>query len=83
MTDQTRKLTPDQAAKHIGLSAAQLAKLRMTGEGPVFLKLGRKIMYQLGDIETWLASKRLTQSPPKGWKGGRKPAGSDRHAAVA
>ena len=50
MVDHTRKLTPEQAAKHIGLSAAQLAKLRMTGEGPAFLKLGRKVMYMLGDI---------------------------------
>ncbi|MBN6823989.1 helix-turn-helix domain-containing protein [Methylobacterium organophilum] len=83
MIDQTRKLTPDQAAKHIGVSAAQLAKLRMTGEGPTFLKLGRKVMYQLGDIETWLAGKRLTQSPPKGWKGGRKPVGSDRQTVAA
>jgi hypothetical protein len=83
MNSPTRNLTPEQAAERIGLSYGRLAKLRMTGEGPAFLKIGRKIMYRPDDIERWLDSKRLTQSPPKGWKGGRKPAGSDHHSAAA
>lgn len=83
MALQIHNLTPEQAAERIGLSYGKLAKLRMTGEGPAFLKLGRKIMYRIADIESWLDSKRLTKAPPKGWKGGRKPAGSDRHIEAA
>lgn len=49
-----------QAAERLQLSESTLAKMRMTGTGPVFLKLGRKVMYQPADLDAWLASKRRT-----------------------
>lgn len=53
-------LKAGEAAERLHLSESTLAKLRMTGSGPVFLKLGRKVMYMPDDLDAWLASKRRT-----------------------
>ena len=49
---------PD-AAKYLGLSTSTLAKLRMSGIGPTFAKLGRRVVvYRLADLDDWLARNR-------------------------
>jgi len=47
-------LTPRDASAFLGLSRSWLAKLRLTGDGPPFIKLGRQVRYRLGDLEAWL-----------------------------
>lgn len=54
------------AAAHLGLSASTLNKLRVFGGGPVFLKLGRRVVYDPADLDTWLASKRRTSTSDDG-----------------
>lgn len=50
------------AAKHCGLSKPTLERYRLTGDGPAFLKIGRKsVRYRLEDLNDWLAS-RLRKS---------------------
>jgi predicted DNA-binding transcriptional regulator AlpA len=54
--------TPDvlracDAARFVGLSASTLAKLRLTGNGPVYCKLGRRVVYRRVDLEQWLQSR--------------------------
>lgn len=41
------------AAQYLGLSKNWLAKLRMTGEGPPYLKLGRLVRYRRADLMRW------------------------------
>jgi len=41
------------AARYLGLSASTLAKWRVSGGGPLFLKLGRRVVYRLRDLEKW------------------------------
>lgn len=43
-----------RAAKHIALSASTLNKLRVYGGGPRFYKLGRRVAYDLVDLNSWL-----------------------------
>lgn len=62
-TDPARKLTAPEAAERIGLSRPHLAKLRRTGEGPPFFKIGRRVVYAVGDVDAWLKGKQLTQTP--------------------
>ena len=50
-------LTADEAAKILGLSPGTLAKMRVTGNGPVYCKLGRRIVYRPADLEQWLQSR--------------------------
>ncbi len=48
-------LTPEQAAEALSLSPSTLAKLRLSGKGPTFCKMGRrKIGYRPADLELWV-----------------------------
>lgn len=60
------KLNVDEAATYIGLSPSTLNKLRVFGGGPVFLKLGRRVAYDVADLDTWLASKRRRSTSDRG-----------------
>ena len=59
--------TPD-AAVHLGLSARTLEKHRCFGTGPVFRKLGGRIVYAIDDLEAWaeLGTRRSTSDPGRG-----------------
>lgn len=47
-----------QAADHYGLSASWLTKLRVFGNGPEHLKVGRRVLYERETFEAWLAAHR-------------------------
>jgi hypothetical protein len=59
--------TPD-AALHLGLSARTLEKHRCYGTGPVFRKLGGRIVYALEDLDAWatLGTRKSTSDPGVG-----------------
>lgn len=48
------------AASYIGKSASWLNKSRMTGDGPVYLKIGGSVRYTLPDLDAWLSGHRRT-----------------------
>jgi len=53
-----RLLTPDEAGAMLGLSKQRLALWRVTGDGPIFRKLGRRtVRYSEADIQSWLATR--------------------------
>jgi predicted DNA-binding transcriptional regulator AlpA len=47
-----------EAASYCGLAHRTLEKLRLTGEGPAYLKIGRAVVYDRHDLDQWLAAKR-------------------------
>lgn len=47
------------AARYLTLSVRTLAYLRVTGEGPVFAKVGRRVIYRPCDLDTWLAARSV------------------------
>ncbi|WP_425475862.1 helix-turn-helix transcriptional regulator [Mesorhizobium yinganensis] len=53
-------LTTKAAADYIGLSASWLNKSRMSGTGPVYLKVGGAVRYLAADLDAWLAGQRRT-----------------------
>lgn len=59
-----RLLTEKQAAPYIGMSRSFLRQSRMNGRrqnrtaGPPFLKIGRKVLYLVEDLDTWLLEHR-------------------------
>jgi predicted DNA-binding transcriptional regulator AlpA len=58
-----RLLTPKEAANFLRLSVSWLAKARMRGDGPPYVKLGRAIRYRKGALVQWLRSRqRLSTS---------------------
>ena len=66
MTQVTIRLGVDAAAHHIGLSVSTLNKLRVSGGGPIFLKLGRRVAYDVADLDAWLATKRRRSTSDAG-----------------
>jgi len=48
-----RLLLAPEAAKHLRLSPATLAKHRCYGTGPVYRKNGGRILYALSDLNEW------------------------------
>ena len=51
-------LTTVEASQLLRLSSSTLAKLRVYGGGPVYLKPGRKVLYRRDDLIAWLAGKQ-------------------------
>jgi predicted DNA-binding transcriptional regulator AlpA len=56
--NQRRMLRTDDAATYTGVSASTLNKLRLTGGGPEYIKLGKSVVYDPADLDAWLSSKR-------------------------
>ena len=52
-SDRHRLLTPREAAEFLRVSESWLAKSRMRGDGPLFLKVGRSIRYSRGVLVEW------------------------------
>ena len=52
-------LTVREAAARLKLSKSLLDKLRLTGGGPAYMKLGpRRVVYDIGDLNAWAARGR-------------------------
>lgn len=70
MNPPTPRVTPrfvrtHDAAAFLGLSGRTLEKHRCTGTGPVFRKLGGRVVYAIEDLETWAAERtRNSTSDP-------------------
>jgi excisionase family DNA binding protein len=46
------------AARYLSLSYRTLEKLRVTGRGPQYFKMGRAVLYAFSDLDAWLAANR-------------------------
>jgi excisionase family DNA binding protein len=57
MSEVSIVLTAGEAARVVGLSKSTLAKLRLNGNGPIYCKLGRRVVYRQEDLEQWLQSR--------------------------
>jgi len=59
MTDQAhRRLRTAAAADYLGYAESTLEKKRITGGGPPFIRLGRRVVYDSRDLDAWLAERR-------------------------
>jgi predicted DNA-binding transcriptional regulator AlpA len=56
-------VVPKEAASIIKMSISWLAKARMTGDGPTYIRIGRSIRYSKTSLLHWLKSRqRLSTS---------------------
>ena len=55
---RNRMLRTPEAADYCGSTASTFEKLRLTGGGPVYVKLGRRVAYRVEDLDAWLAARR-------------------------
>jgi Helix-turn-helix domain len=61
-----RHLSVREAARYTGLSVAFLNRLRSTGGGSRFFKIGARVVYSIADLDDWLERHRRTSTSDKG-----------------
>jgi hypothetical protein len=54
--------TTSEAAKYCGSSESTFKKLRLFGGGPVWIRIGRHVVYDPADLDAWLAANRRTHT---------------------
>ncbi len=54
------KLRTKAAAAYLGLGPSTLEKRRLVGGGPRYIKLGKSVVYDVDDLEAWLAANKRT-----------------------
>ena len=59
-------LSTPLAADYVGLSPATLETMRVRGGGPVFVKLGRRVVYRREDLDEWLNRSRQRSTSDDG-----------------
>lgn len=52
------KLRTRDAAAYTGIAKSTLEKLRVTGGGCPYIRIGRVVLYDPDDLDRWLASHR-------------------------
>jgi Helix-turn-helix domain len=50
--------TAEEAASYLRLAPATLANWRSSGDGPLYLKLGAKVVYRRRDLDAWADAHR-------------------------
>jgi predicted DNA-binding transcriptional regulator AlpA len=61
-------LDAQKAAAWTGLSTSTLAKLRLSGNGPTYAKLGRRVVYRIDDLQAWIEAHRFKSTSEYGSK---------------
>jgi predicted DNA-binding transcriptional regulator AlpA len=60
-----KMLNTAEAASYCGSSESTFNKLRLLGGGPVFVKFGRRVVYDPADLDRWLSAHRRASSPKR------------------
>lgn len=64
---QPRILRTPDAADYLGLTASTLEKMRLSGNGPRFVRLGtRAVGYTVGDLDTFIEAGRRASTSDSG-----------------
>ena len=64
--EQMRSLRTSEAADYCGSSASTFEKLRLSGGGPVYSKIGRRVVYRVEDLDAWLDANRRRSTSDTG-----------------
>jgi predicted DNA-binding transcriptional regulator AlpA len=63
---QSQRLRTADAAAYCASSKSTFEKYRLTGEGPAYIKIGRVVVYDRDDLDSWLASHRRLSTSEQG-----------------
>lgn len=55
-------ITTAAAADYTGLAISTLEKLRVTGGGPSYVKMGRSVRYRVADLDGWIAQRIVSST---------------------
>jgi hypothetical protein len=51
-----------QASSYSNISKSTLDKLRVYGGGPLYIKVGARVIYDRVDLDTWLIGKKVANT---------------------
>ena len=51
-----------QASDYTNISKSSLDKLRVYGGGPLYIKVGARVVYDRIDLDTWLIGKKIANT---------------------
>ena len=57
-----RLMSQKDLAAYLGKSIAWCERARWTGDGPVFVKLGRNVRYRAADVLAWIEANARTST---------------------
>jgi hypothetical protein len=57
-----RKIYTQEAAQFLGLSVSTLAKMRLSGVGPRYAKLGRRVLHDIRDLQVCVEERKRTST---------------------
>ena len=66
MTSQSKYKKTKDAAEYCGSAKSTFDKIRITGEGPPFIKRGKSVVYDINDLDAWMQSMRRTSTSDLG-----------------
>jgi hypothetical protein len=49
-------------AQHLCITEGTLAKWRLDGSGPKFIRVGRRVAYHPDDLKSWLDARRVSST---------------------
>ena len=55
-------ISADDAAEKLNISPSTLAKMRLSGASPRFVKLGRRVAYRPADIDAWVTDQSFVST---------------------
>jgi predicted DNA-binding transcriptional regulator AlpA len=59
-------LTQAETSEWLRLSERTLERWRVSGSGPVFVKLGKRVLYRQADLDEWIASHAVRSTSEAG-----------------
>jgi excisionase family DNA binding protein len=64
----TEILNTREAADYVRLGKPTMERFRISGEGPVFVKLGGAVRYRKTDLDSWIETRRVRSTSDGGAK---------------
>lgn len=69
--DNAHLLRPTQLASYLGISLPTLARWRLEGAGPSFLKIGSRVAYRREAVDQWLAKRERSSTSERSPRAGQ------------
>ena len=63
---KTRCMDTTTAAAYCGSTKSTFEKYRVKGNGPAFIKIGSRVVYDVTDLDAWLAARRRLSTSDRG-----------------
>jgi predicted DNA-binding transcriptional regulator AlpA len=64
--EQRALLDPKSASQYLGVSRSFLDKRRVSGDGPPYRKIGRRVFYWRSELEAWVNQSPRTSTSEAG-----------------